>query len=225
MAQKQQLDNFTVAVTDSQTDGKGQHGNSWFSSPKKNLTVSVFIRFSKLLVTNKTYLNFAVSLAVFDCLQNLKTPNLSIKWPNDIMSGKQKISGILIEPNFQGKHVKSAIVGIGLNVNEAVFPTGLSNATSLKIIHKRSFDLETLMHNILEKLKERIRLLDNNEFDFLKEAYLNHLYKRNVVATYLNKDKKHFTGIIKSVSKNGKLQMLLENNDIAEFGIQEIKFL
>jgi BirA family biotin operon repressor/biotin-[acetyl-CoA-carboxylase] ligase len=226
MAQKQDLDNFTTVVADEQISGKGQHENSWFASPKKNLTLSVFIRFPKLFITNKTYLNFAVSLAIFDCLESLNTPNISIKWPNDILSGKQKVCGILIEPNLQGEFVKSAIIGIGLNVNEDVFPVELPKATSLKIIHKKVFNLEIVMQKLLDKLDEKIGLLNKNKFSLLEEEYLKHLYKKDIVATFSTKENTIFSGIIKGVSKtNGKLQVLLENENIEEFGIQEIKFL
>jgi hypothetical protein len=60
----------------------------------------------------------------------------------------------------------------------------------------------------------------------LEEEYLKHLYKKDIVATFSTKENTIFSGIIKGVSKtNGKLQVLLENENIEEFGIQEIKFL
>jgi BirA family biotin operon repressor/biotin-[acetyl-CoA-carboxylase] ligase len=159
-------------------------------------------------------------------IESLNTPNTSIKWPNDILSGKQKVCGILIEPNLQGEFVKSAIIGIGLNVNEDVFPVELPKATSLKIIHKKVFNLEIVMQKLLDKLDEKIGLLNKNKFSLLEEEYLKHLYKKDIVATFSTKENTIFSGIIKGVSKiDGKLQVLLENENIEEFGIQEIKFL
>lgn len=225
MAQNQHIENSTVVITDMQMKGKGQHGKTWFSSPYKNLTFSVFTRFKELLISNKTYLNFAISLAIFDCLQDLNTPNLTIKWPNDILSGSKKISGILIEPNFRGIFIKSAIIGIGLNVNEDDFPKEIPNATSLKNIHKNTFNLDEVLQLLLKKLEIYIGLLNDNKFKFLEENYLEKLFKKNSVATFSDKENTIFSGIIRGVSKEGKLLIALEDESIKAFGIQEIKLL
>lgn len=225
LAQKQDLDNFTTVIANTQKEGKGQQGNSWFSSPHKNLTFSVFVKFKDLFVSDKIYLNFAISLAILDCLQTLKTPKLSIKWPNDILSGNKKLCGILTETNLYGKKIKSAVIGIGINVNEHKFPSSLPKATSLKIINKKNFDLDILLQTLLQKIEKRIYLLSENNLDILEEEYLKHLFKKDVVATFLDKERIPFSGIIKGVSKNGKLQVLLENKVFKEFGIKEIKFL
>ncbi|MDB2385001.1 biotin--[acetyl-CoA-carboxylase] ligase [Polaribacter sp.] len=225
MAQNNELADFTVVTVDEQTRGKGQHGNSWFSSPKKSLTFSVFVRFTNLQITNNVLLNFAVSLAIFECLQKLNTPKVSIKWPNDIMSANKKLCGVLIEPNLQRGFIKSAIIGIGLNVNETSFPLHLPNATSLQIIHHKEFYLDELLNTLLLKLESKIKILRENKFEVLERNYFNNLYKKDVVATFLDQEKKPFVGIIKGVSKNGKLQILLENEVLHEYGIKEITFI
>lgn len=225
MAQNQIIENFTVLVTDMQTKGKGQYGKTWFSTPHKNLTFSVFIDFEELLTSKKTSLNFAISLAVFDCLEELKTPNLSVKWPNDILSGVKKISGILIEPNCRGAFIKSAIIGIGLNVNEDNFPKDIPNSTSLKKIHRSDFNLDEVLQLLLKKIELNIDLLNKNKFKLLEKNYLAKLFKKDNVATFSDKQDNIFSGIIKGVSKEGKLLIALEDETIKAFGVQEIKLL
>ena len=41
----------------------------------------------------------------------------SVKWPNDVRIGGRKLSGILIETEFEGQRLDNALVGIGINVN------------------------------------------------------------------------------------------------------------
>ena len=225
MAQNQQIENFTVAITDQQKKGKGQHGKTWFSSPHKNLTFSVFTEFKELLISDQTYLNFAISLAVFDCLKKLNTPNLSIKWPNDIFSESKKISGILIEPNCRSTFIKTAIIGIGLNVNEEEFPEKIPKATSLKKIHKNNFILDEVLQMLLKELKYYIGLVYDAKFEYLEKKYLKELFKKDKVATFSGKNNTIFSGIIKGVSKEGKLLVCVENQSLQAFGIQEIKLL
>jgi len=73
------LENFTVVVTKNQTNGRGQQESVWFSEPNKNLTFSVFLNDLKLKISDKKYLNFAISLAVFEVLKSKEIPNLAIK--------------------------------------------------------------------------------------------------------------------------------------------------
>ena len=70
-----------------------------------------------------------------------KPKDLSVKWPNDILSANKKIGGILIENTVKGKKINNSIIGIGLNVNQEKFPDSLKNVTSLKKITNKEFDL------------------------------------------------------------------------------------
>lgn len=225
LAQNHDLKHFTVITSNTQTKGKGQLGKKWFSSPHKNLTFSVFTKFENFFTKDKRYLNFAISLAVYECLIDLKTPGLHIKWPNDILSVNKKISGILIEPNLQGEFIKSAVIGVGLNVNEENFPKELKQATSLKRIHKTDFNLDEVFDLILDKIERYINLLNTNELDLLEKKYLDKLYKKGVVSTFLGKEKRYFSGIIKGVSKNGDLLVYLENETLQNFRIEDIKLI
>tara|TARA_B110000967_G_scaffold79179_1_gene81844 strand:+ start:349 stop:861 length:513 start_codon:yes stop_codon:yes gene_type:complete len=142
LAQNSSLEEYTIAVANTQTSGRGQMNNSWISEPYKNLTFSIFTPLTKLQIKHQAYLNFAVSLAIYDTLLTYNVPKLSIKWPNDIMSAEKKICGILIETTFSHLQIKNTIIGIGLNVNQEKFPKKLFNASSLKNILKKEIDLE-----------------------------------------------------------------------------------
>ena len=137
LAQNSSLSEVTIAVANNQTSGRGQMNNSWISEPYKNLTFSLFTPLKKIRIEHQIYLNFAVSLAIYDTLCTCEVPNLYIKWPNDIMSDNKKICGILIENTFSHSLIKNTIIGIGLNVNQEKFHESLVNASSLKNILKK----------------------------------------------------------------------------------------
>ena len=219
------VENFTVVATDSQSKGRGQQGSSWVSESFKNLIFSVFVTFKDFSIIDKKYLNFAVSLAVFDALKEENIPAVSIKWPNDILSGNKKICGVLIENSLKGSEISSAIIGIGLNVNQTSFPLSLNKASSLKLLTARDFQLAPLLECIVLKLKAKVALLNAKEFQTLEVDYLNVLHKKNIPTMFKNSQDALFMGIICGISQEGKLQIALEDESIQEFGIKEVSFL
>ncbi|GFD82940.1 biotin--[acetyl-CoA-carboxylase] ligase [Tenacibaculum sp. SSH1-16] len=224
MVSKVVVDDFTVVVAKTQTKGRGQMNSEWVVEEGKNLTFSVFSRFVGLNIREHKYLNFSVSLSVFQALKALGIPNLSVKWPNDILSGNKKIVGILIENTLKGNDLVSSVIGIGVNVNQASFPENLPNASSIKMILGKEFDLEMLLESILMKLKDYFNLLEKKEYDLLEKAYLKVLYKKNVPTMFKNSQNTLFMGKIIGVSKSGNLQIELENETIQEFGLKEVSF-
>tara|TARA_R110002074_G_scaffold377068_2_gene554388 strand:+ start:14111 stop:14851 length:741 start_codon:yes stop_codon:yes gene_type:complete len=225
LAQNSMLDDYTVVTTNDQTSGRGQRNNHWVSEPYKNLTFSTYTTLKSLQIKQQAYLNFAISLAIYDSLKMLSVPNLSIKWPNDIMSANQKICGILIETTLKQEMIKNTIIGIGLNVNQEIFPKELTNASSLKIILKKEINLESLLVAIVENIKYRIDTIEKVNLSDTHQEYHNALYKKGIPTTFLNKKKNEFfMGMIVGVSKFGNLQIQLEDDAIIEFGIKEISF-
>ena len=225
MASSSTLENFTVAVTENQIKGRGQQGSTWESEEGKNLIFSVFITFKSLSVLDKKYLNYAVSLAVFEVLQQENIPRISIKWPNDILSANKKIGGILIENSLKGSKISSAIIGIGLNVNQTRFSSTLKKASSLKLTSNRTFNLAQLLEDMVVSLQSKIVLLNTKDFSSLETSYLNVLYKINIPTMFKDSNAVLFMGIIRGISMDGKLQVALEDETLREFGIKEISFL
>lgn len=224
MVSKVVADDFTVVVAKTQTKGRGQMNSEWVVEEGKNLTFSVFSRFTDLDVEKHKYLNFSVSLSVFEVLKELGLPNLAIKWPNDILSGNKKLGGILIENTLKGSKIVSSVIGVGINVNQDSFSKNLPNASSVKNILGKEFDLDILLESTLKKLEDYFTLLEKKEYELLEEAYLKYLYKKNVPTMFKKGQNILFMGKIIGVSKNGNLQIELADETIQEFGLKEVSF-
>ena len=95
------LPNFLVVWTPQQTAGIGQYGTKWTSEPYQNLTFSVLFLPEHLDLKDAFLLNMLVPIAIMKVLEKLNIPNINIKWPNDILSQRYKIGGILIENTIQ----------------------------------------------------------------------------------------------------------------------------
>lgn len=223
LSNKQELENFTVVTAESQTKGKGQMGAVWASETGRNLIMSVLVKDFLSDICQIYNLNIAVSLAIFDVLQMYKIPDLSIKWPNDIMSYNKKIGGILIENSIKSDGSIISIVGLGLNVNQTNFEN-LPKASSLAVICDEKFNKEELFFSIMDKIESNIKLW-KEESVFSWSDYTNKLFKKGVPMPFSDQNNQNFMGIIQGVSPIGKLQVLLEDDTISEFDIKEIQML
>ena len=209
-----------VVTSNYQTNGNGQRGNSWESSTGDNLLISVVIE-PNIPAGNRFLLSKCVVLALYDLL-TIYTDDVSIKWPNDILVGKQKIAGILIQNILKGNEITHSVIGVGLNVNQTKFKAYSPQANSLKLLLNKTFDVSKIKEEVLKCLAERIKQL-RNKIDQQKE-YLSALFLNNKVAAFESEGQK-FMGIIKGVSQSGKLQVQLEDDSVAVFDNQEVKFL
>ncbi|CAM1335134.1 biotin--[acetyl-CoA-carboxylase] ligase [Tenacibaculum aestuariivivum] len=226
MASKVTVNNFTVVVANKQTAGRGQMNTSWSAKEGKALTFSVYCTFNDLSLVNYKYLNYCVSLSVFEAVSSLNLPKLAIKWPNDILSENKKIAGILIENTLVFNRINTSVIGIGINVNQNSFPYNLPNASSIKIIlgNKNDIGLDFLLNKVLLSLKKNIGLLNKKEYLYLEKEYLKVLYKKNVPSMFKTNQNILFMGKIIGVSSVGNLLIELENETVKEFGIKEVSF-
>lgn len=218
------IEDFTVVWAHEQQKGKGQMGAKWASEPGKNLTFSVLKRFNNFDIEQQFFLNIGVSLAILDVLKRLSIPDLSVKWPNDILSGTTKICGILIENTLIGNQIQASIIGIGLNVNQLTF-NKLTNVSSLKLLSGQTLNLEELLKSILLDLKDKFLELESHKKEAMWDAYEKNLFRKDKPSTFTDKTGQIFMGFIRKVSKRGKLVVELEDAVLKEFDLKEIKLL
>lgn len=216
------LADFTVVVAKEQLKGKGQMGAKWQSKPGKNLTFSVLKNNLDLPISNGFLLNIGVSMAIYQSLRALYVPDLCIKWPNDILSGNSKICGILIENLLSGDKINTAVMGIGLNVNQQDFDT-LHNVTSLKLLLGSTFNLEEVLVLIIKNLETVFSDWEEIESGLLRKAYEDVLFRKDKPSTFENSGGELFMGFIRGVSEEGKLIIELEAKIIKEFDLKEVK--
>ncbi|MEC7772407.1 MAG: biotin--[acetyl-CoA-carboxylase] ligase [Bacteroidota bacterium] len=215
---------YTVVVAEKQLNGRGQMGTVWYSESSKNLTFSVLRRFDALSVKHQFVLNIAISMAVYDVLEEFLVPNVKIKWPNDIMSGSKKVCGILIENVLKGERVGQSIIGIGLNVNQTDFEN-LDKASSLKRITGRNFDLDELLQKLLERIWLRLEAIESKTVTQLLPFYEKLLFRKDKPSTFTDGDGEMFMGYIRRVSSSGKLVIELEDRVFKEFDLKQVSLL
>lgn len=218
------LEDFTVVVAENQTQGRGQMGTHWEAETGKNLTVSIYKRFSKLPLDRQFYVSVATSLALTKALSYFTIPRLHIKWPNDILSDNKKICGVLIENVIKQDQVMASVIGIGLNVNQTVFNSN-PNASSMRLINGTIFSIEEVLQKFLLEFEIAMQRLTEDDFESLKLDYEAELFRKNKPSTFKNTEGELFSGFIQSISQTGSLHVLLEDNVIQEFGLKDLTLL
>ena len=121
-------------ATTEQTAGRGRRHRPWIA-PRGNLAASVLEVLNVVPATAAT-LGFAAGLALVAALRAVAGSAglaLSLKWPNDVLAGAAKLSGILLEAEALPGGGLAVVVGMGTNVVAA--PDGTPTpATSLQAL-------------------------------------------------------------------------------------------
>lgn len=108
----------TVVLTEQQTAGRGRLGRSWVDVEGCNILSSTILRphFPPYL------LMMLAPLALVEAIQATCNIRATIKWPNDVLIGDQKVAGILIETSHDQSGHLVAVIGIGVNVKGHIDP-------------------------------------------------------------------------------------------------------
>jgi BirA family transcriptional regulator, biotin operon repressor / biotin---[acetyl-CoA-carboxylase] ligase len=210
-------------IAKDQIAGRGQRGTSWVSNHGENLTMSVVYSNPQIEILNQFLLSAGVALAVWEALNELKINNLKLKWPNDIMSAKYKIGGILIENILSNGRISATIIGLGLNVNQQEFQD-LPQAASLFMIKGRTYDLDDVAERITSSIERKIDQIGAIKERILKD-YERHLFRKNKVSTFRLPNGDLLTGIIRGVSPTGLLKVEVEDEALRLFDLKQIKLL
>ena len=211
---KTQITEGAVWTTFNQTSGRGQMGNQWLAEPDQNIAFTTVLFPNFLDAREQFHLNKAVALAVHDFFDGIFEANnapqssgLTVKWANDIYYNDEKIAGVLIQNALTGSRLQHTIIGIGLNINQLDFPKEF-NATSLKRIFKKDFDLFALIEQLAKAIEQRYLELKTGNFKKLHDEYLSKMYRLGVESTFQYPNGEAFKGTIMGVSAVGRLEIL-----------------
>lgn len=210
-----------VVTADYQEAGKGRGSNRWHSEKGRNLLMSVLLYPVFLSASKQFDLSKAVSLAICDLLRTFRVQPV-IKWPNDIMIGRGKVAGILIEHGVVRQTLRHSIVGIGMNLNQTTFPHFRVPATSLVLETGYSAEPRETARRLHEHLHERLDQLEKGAEKEMDRAYLELLYGMHQTSSFTSGDRS-FQGVIRGVNEFGEL--LVEEGGVTRaYGFQEISF-
>jgi BirA family biotin operon repressor/biotin-[acetyl-CoA-carboxylase] ligase len=144
----------TLVVAETQTQGRGRKGRSWYSPMRDGVYVSIVLR-PRLLLNQAGRIPILASLALAETFIGLGISDVSIKWPNDVLLRGRKVAGILTEVGAEMDSVDYMIIGVGINVNTPKFPRSLQgSATSLFMESGSRFFRSMILAQYLTRLEK-----------------------------------------------------------------------
>lgn len=162
---------LSLVVADEQTAGRGRQQRSWFTPPGAALAFSLIVKIEQAEEITPYIARFTAlgALAVCDALNSALPPMLpaQIKWPNDVVTQRRKLAGVLAEAYWSGNRLLAVILGIGINVAPASVPApGELNfpATCVESALEKEVDRWGLLHEVLARLLHWRQRLDSPEF-------------------------------------------------------------
>ena len=204
-------ENFACDVTVTakmQTSGRGTHGRS-FSSEEGGLYIS-FLRIYDDMPADRAF-EIMINSCVAVCRTVQKfgvTPR--IRWANDVLAGDKKISGTLIENTLSSGHISRSIVGIGLNVYNALPPELEDVATTVCARTGKKITVEEVSEELIANMRRGATIQDY-------KSYIDWLGSEVI----LSRNGKSQTAVALDISPAGRLVCSIGGN-ITEISAGEV---
>lgn len=203
-----QVNRLIIAQT--QTNGRGRMGKSFYSPKNKGLYFSYVIN-PNLSLEMVPLITIAAALAIQKALP-IKT---NIKWLNDILIDDKKVAGILVEGDIelQTKSFNKIIVGVGINLFSSDVPQKLENImTSVDHHTNNEIDKHKILIDFITEFKKRIIEIKTNKDKLISD------YRAECIT--INKDIIYENKVYKVININEFGQLIVKDKNNNQIIIQ-----
>jgi BirA family biotin operon repressor/biotin-[acetyl-CoA-carboxylase] ligase len=171
-----------LVLAERQTAGRGRRGRKWASPFAENIYYSLVLRIEGGM-RQLEGLSLVVGLAVMQALRELGISAAGLKWPNDVLVGKKKIAGILLELVGDPADVCHVVLGVGINVNMQMTDEVDQQWTSMRLESGKVFDRNQLVAALGERLRAYLSCHQVGGFSAIQAEWeQNHLWQGRAVS-------------------------------------------
>ena len=117
----------TLVLADAQTAGRGRSGKAWRSRPGAGIWMTLLERPNDGEALG--VLPIRLGLKAAPVLQRYADETVRLKWPNDLLTERGKLAGILVETRWREGQVDWVAIGMGINVR---LPAGETEGAALR---------------------------------------------------------------------------------------------
>jgi BirA family biotin operon repressor/biotin-[acetyl-CoA-carboxylase] ligase len=160
---QQQHQREVVAVSESQSAGRGRRGRQWLSPFARNIYCTIGIT-KAIPARSQGLLSIVTGLALCRALEQTGAAMVGLKWPNDLLFEGRKLGGILIESRPLDETCFYFAIGFGLNVSMTATELAAipQPATSLSRIAVAEVDRTQVLTASIDMVIRSIREFDHN---------------------------------------------------------------
>ncbi len=152
-----------TVFAEEQTAGRGQAGRHWVAPLGCCILTSILFR-PRLPPERLFYLTMIGACAAAAAAIEVTGLPVRLKWPNDLISERGKVGGVLVESSIVDGQIESAILGIGLNVNLSRRALAqIPGATSLQAELSRQVNRNQVARALIRGLDERYTLFNDGD--------------------------------------------------------------
>jgi BirA family biotin operon repressor/biotin-[acetyl-CoA-carboxylase] ligase len=163
---------------------------------------------------NTAPLSLIVGLICANVINSMiKTKDVGLKWPNDIILAKKKIGGILIEKEVMGANINN-IVGIGINLNHPDKEEWWGDLSSFNISTMRNELINGILKNYIDFCEHGMDSWEKKWHELCVHMNLNIKIKHN--------EKIIEKGLFDGINSDGSLRLRLPSNKIINYEHGEI---
>ena len=193
-----------VFTADFQTAGRGRLDHRWLSPPKTNLMMSVVLSVGGLSAEHVVTLPLVIGLAVCDAVREIGLPDVSLKWPNDVLVDGRKLAGILCE-----RHGDGVVAGIGVNVAQREFPPEIAARATSLVLLGADVEVGQVREAVLSAIGRRYAQWREGGFLSVREAIaaLDGLKGRMVSVRQTDGDAEPVRGVCGGINADGTLDV------------------
>jgi BirA family biotin operon repressor/biotin-[acetyl-CoA-carboxylase] ligase len=207
-----------TVVAEQQSAGRGRLGRSFHSPAFENLYTSIVLR-PRITTSDAPTLILAAGLAVAECIARTleglpacatQSDDVEIKWPNDVLLGGLKTSGILMELAAEATRVDFAILGIGINLNVAreTFPDEFRDrATSLRSHSGQKIDRAAFAGRLYDTLEEVLEAHAHGGFDAIRDRFFARFRMRGQHVRVIEMGERELEGRALGIAPDGALEL------------------
>lgn len=205
-------------VTGHQTAGRGRRNRPW-SAPPGNLAATI-VEVMEIAPAQAATLGFAAGVALAEALHALGVA-ARLKWPNDVLLGGAKLSGILLEAEQVGDRL-AVIVGTGVNV--VAFPPDLPYAAASLADASHALSAEQLFAVFSDQWAETRALWNEGRgMPDLRKRWLMHAAGIGEQLT-VHSGERRITGTFETLDESGHLIVVTNDGKRVPIASGEVFF-
>lgn len=216
--------NGTTVIANSQSNGHGRSGRSFYSPEGGNLYISFLLRPNGM--DSISMITPMAAVATARAIEKASGITVGIKWVNDLIHNKKKVCGIIAQGYELNKSSRHIIVGIGVNVHvdPAKVPADIKDVYGVLLGGDTDEDeVASVISKIAAGIFHEFMSIYNNPGDI---TYMDEYRSRSIcigrVVSYISGDNENSAKVV-DIDNAGGLIVELEDGSVKTYRDGEIR--